>query len=76
VMDLASKNYALACEVAETQSLVKGYGETHANGLANFDLIMEHLPTILTAPEPVTRIRRLREAALAEESGTRLRALL
>jgi indolepyruvate ferredoxin oxidoreductase beta subunit len=76
VMDLASKNYSLACEVAETQSLVKGYGETHANGLANFDLIMEHLPETLAAPNPVARIRQLREAALAEESGARLRALL
>jgi hypothetical protein len=37
---------------------------------------MEHLPAILAAPDPVARIRQLREAALAEESGARLRALL
>ncbi len=76
VMDLASKNYSLACEVAETQSLVKGYGETHANGLANFELIMAELPKTLASTDPVARIRQLRDAALAEESGARLRTLL
>jgi indolepyruvate ferredoxin oxidoreductase beta subunit len=76
VMDVATTNYALACEVAETQSLVKGYGETHANGLANFNLIMAELPRTLASADPVARIRQLREAALAEESGARLRALL
>lgn len=76
VMDLASKNYGLACEVAETQSLVKGYGETHANGLANFDAIMAELPRTLLAADPVARQIALRTAALAEESGEKLRALL
>ena len=76
VMDLAGKNYKLACEVAETQSLVKGYGETHANGLANFDAIMAELPHTLAATDPVARQIALRTAALAEESGEKLRTLL
>ena len=76
IAETAEKNYALSCEVAQTQSLIKGYGETHENGLANFHLIMNALPQIMNSADPVARIKELRSAALAEENGAKLKAAL
>jgi indolepyruvate ferredoxin oxidoreductase beta subunit len=66
VTSLAKEDPALALEVAECASLIKGYGDTHALGTRNFDAIMSALP--LTAHE----VRRLREAALADDTGRKL----
>ena len=40
VLDAARRNTALAVEVAECQRLVKGYSDTHARGLANYEKVM------------------------------------
>lgn len=73
---LAGSQYALAVEIAECQRLVKGYGDTHARGMRNFKLIEGLLPQLAAKEEGVSRIRQLREAALKDEEGAQLAALL
>jgi len=65
---------ALSLEVVKCQRLVKGYGDTHARGLRNFETLMHELErnTAVNAPT----LRHLRDEALADESGERLRAAL
>ncbi|MET3515091.1 indolepyruvate ferredoxin oxidoreductase beta subunit [Pseudacidovorax sp. 1753] len=69
----APQDYALACEIVECQRLIKGYGDTHARGAASYALILSALDG---GAQDAARVRRLREAALADESGAGLRALL
>jgi indolepyruvate ferredoxin oxidoreductase, beta subunit len=71
----AQFNPQLALEIAQCQRLVKGYGDTHARGWRNFKTVMEHAVRVGTSLAPAT-LRELREAALADESGLRLRAML
>ncbi len=70
--ELAAENYALACEVAQIPRLLKGYGETHVRGMRNYDAIMTEIPRIRHAPDAASRLRKLREAAMADESGQKL----
>ena len=76
VLDCAAIDYDLAVEVAECQRLVKGYGDTHERGKANFDRIMDTLEILRDQPDAATKIRELREAALADEQGEELAAML
>lgn len=71
----AAFNPALAVEVARCQRLVKGYGDTHARGLANYELLMQAVQRAGPRLAPAT-LRALREAALADEHGHALRAAL
>jgi len=71
----AASNPLLALEIAQCQRLVKGYGDTHERGWRNFETMMadaDRLGAMLTP----SRLREWREAALADEHGERLRALL
>jgi indolepyruvate ferredoxin oxidoreductase beta subunit len=69
---LAAENYELAREVAECPRLVKGYGDTHLRGNRNFDAVMEALPRVRSMPDAAVHLKKLREAALADESGEKL----
>ena len=71
----AAVNPALAVEVAQCQRLVKGYSDTHARGLANYQLLMHTVRKAGATLAPAT-LRALREAALADEHGKQLQALL
>jgi indolepyruvate ferredoxin oxidoreductase beta subunit len=66
---------ALALEVARCQRLVKGYGDTFARGWQNFETLMGVVQRGGAALAPAT-LRELRDAALADEHGDRLRAAL
>lgn len=70
VVELAREDYELAVEVAKCPRLLKGYGDTHALGERNFDAIMTLAPKLRGN---ASAVRRLREAALADESGEKLR---
>lgn len=72
----AGSQYALALEIAECQRLVKGYGDTHARGMRNFKVIEALLPRLAAGSEGIGRVRQLREAALKDEEGAQLAALL
>ncbi|MFT4246929.1 MAG: indolepyruvate oxidoreductase subunit beta family protein [Pseudomonas sp.] len=69
---LAATHPALALETAQCQRLVKGYGDTHARGLRNYATLMAVLDRHAATLSPAT-LRELREAALADEHGNRLR---
>ncbi|MCA0424801.1 MAG: indolepyruvate oxidoreductase subunit beta family protein [Proteobacteria bacterium] len=71
VMKTAATDYPLALEIAETRGLVKGYGDTHARGYANFNALMALLPK-LSGPGAAARLAALRKAALADETGAAL----
>lgn len=70
----ATLDYALAVEIVQCQKLVKGYSDTHARGLQNFERIMRYLDE-----HPQTSaetLAGLRSAALADEHGQQLNAAI
>ena len=77
--EAARRDADLAFEVAACAGLVKGYGETHRRGKANFlailDALVENPPTA-SPSEQATAIRKAREAALADPEGKALGANL
>lgn len=75
VRDTARINPALALEVVQCQRLVKGYSDTHLRGLTNYQTLMGAVARAGARLAPAT-LRELREAALADEHGKTLRALL
>jgi indolepyruvate ferredoxin oxidoreductase, beta subunit len=75
VVQAAALNPRLAVEVARCQRLVKGYSDTHARGLKNFEALMDAVQRAGAALAPAT-LGELRDAALADEHGDRLRATL
>ena len=76
IREAAPADHALAVEIAACQGLVKGYSDTHARGLRNFQTVMSALPAVRGKPDASARLRSLREAALADESGARLESAL
>ncbi len=71
----AARDPALAVEVAQCQRLVKGYSDTHERGVRNYDTVMDAFQRAGAAIAPAT-LRELRDAALADEHGHKLRAAL
>jgi indolepyruvate ferredoxin oxidoreductase, beta subunit len=75
VGDAAKRDTALALEVADCARLIKGYGETHRRGKANFLAIVDALvenPATIAVAEQAAAIRKAREAALADPEGKHL----
>jgi indolepyruvate ferredoxin oxidoreductase, beta subunit len=72
VKDVAKTDYALALEVAECPRLVKGYGDTYLLGTRNFASLMCALPRLRQLENAATRLKVLREAALADDTGKKL----
>jgi indolepyruvate ferredoxin oxidoreductase beta subunit len=75
IAQTAAFNPALAVEIAECQRLVKGYSDTHERGLRNYEVVMAAAQRAGTTLAPAT-LRELRDAALADEHGHKLRAAL
>lgn len=76
IRSTAPRSYDLACEIAECQQVVKGYGQTHANGMRNFTAMMAVVPQLSDHPDGASRLAALRKAALADEHGAQLQAAL
>jgi indolepyruvate ferredoxin oxidoreductase, beta subunit len=72
IVQIAPRNYDLAVELAECQTLVKGYGETHERGWSSFSQISSLAPSLIGESQGAARLRVLREAALADDSGAQL----
>ena len=75
VRDAAARSAPLALEIAECARLVKGYGETHRRGKANFLAILDALVDHPATSDPAAQakaIRKAREAALADPEGKAL----
>ncbi|RQH02783.1 indolepyruvate oxidoreductase subunit beta family protein [Paraburkholderia dinghuensis] len=75
IVGTATHNPELAVEVAQCQRLVKGYSDTHARGLKNYQTVMAAVVKAGARLAPAT-LRELRDAALADEHGHKLRAAL
>jgi len=75
IAGIAPRHPELAIEVAQCQRLVKGYSDTHERGLRNYDTLMAAVQRAGTAIAPAT-VRELRDAALADEHGHKLQAVL
>ena len=73
---LAASQPELALEVARTQRLVKGYGDTHARGWANYQRIMAKLPHLQGMPHGAAQLQALNRAALHDDSGQALDHML
>jgi indolepyruvate ferredoxin oxidoreductase, beta subunit len=69
VVALARQNYPLAVELAQCPTIVKGYGETHLRGRKHFDAIMTALPKLQRSDNAAESLKKLREAALADDTG-------
>lgn len=73
---LAATNVPLATEVATCARLLKGYGDTHASGTANFNRIMEFVDDNNAGDASevnlTEKVRQLRDAALADDEGETL----
>ncbi len=74
IKKLADNDYALACEIARLQGLIKGYGETHERGFGNFQRIMAAIPYVMDRRDAAVTIANLRDAALKDEDGVALNA--
>ena len=77
VRDAAKRSVPLALEIAECARIMKGYGDTHRRGKANFLAIMDALvenPATADPDEQAKSIRKARDAALTDPEGRALSA--
>jgi len=75
IRDVQARSTTLALEITQCAGLLKGYGETHRRGLANFLAIFDALvenPATTDPVEQAAAIRKAREAALADPEGQAL----
>jgi indolepyruvate ferredoxin oxidoreductase beta subunit len=76
VTKIAQEDYPLALEIAECPRVVKGYGDTHVRGRKNFDILMSTLPKLTSSSSAAQLLKKLRDAALADDTGETLTAAL
>ena len=76
IQRLAPLQPALALEVARSQRMVKGYGDTHARGWRSFERIMAKLPQLQTMSQGAQQLKALSQAALADDTGQALEQML
>lgn len=62
----------LALELLKCRRLVKGYSDTHARGHSKFDKVIGAVALLAGRDDAADWIRRLRDAALADEDGKTL----
>ena len=72
IVERAPLHPAMALEMAKCQRLVKGYSDTMVRGRANFATLMEAEPKL----QDPAALARLRDAALADDTGGALRLAL
>jgi len=72
VIATAKEDYALALEVAELPRLVKGYGDTYILGSRNYEALIAALPILRRTNNAAGRLKALREAAMADDTGKKL----
>lgn len=68
----APGNYQLALQMVICQQVVKGYGDTHANGMRNFNKLMAAVEGLSQQSDSPAKLARLLTAALADENGIAL----
>ncbi|MGW9211539.1 indolepyruvate oxidoreductase subunit beta family protein [Embleya sp. NPDC055664] len=73
VVETASSDYALACEIVECRRVVKGYGDTYRHGSESFAILLDAARELRGRDDAATVLAGLTSAALADENGTALR---
>jgi indolepyruvate ferredoxin oxidoreductase beta subunit len=76
VQSAAGRDGPLALEIVHCQQLVRGYGDTRERGASSFAAICRIARHSVHSSTGASQIRVLREAALADDEGARLRQLL
>ena len=71
IRETAPADYDLSVEIAAAARLIKGYGDTHARGLGNFERIMAERGRLHGAAGAAVMANFIR-AALADEDGKAL----
>jgi indolepyruvate ferredoxin oxidoreductase beta subunit len=74
--DAAKSDAGAALELVQCQGLIKGYGDTFARGLKNFDVLLSVYRRCRDRSDCAAILRGLREAALKDEEGRALSAAL
>ena len=64
VKECAAANYGLACEVALSQELASGYGDTFARGQSNLGKLMACARSAMAESNAADRVRAMREEVL------------
>ena len=64
VKECAAANYGLACEVALSQELASGYGDTFARGQGNLGRVMALARSAMAEPSAAEQVRAMREQVL------------
>jgi len=68
----ACDNYDLSVEILGARRLIKGYSDTLARGLSKFDRVIGAVPLLAPRADGAAWLRRLRQAALMDETGVAL----
>src|SRR5690606_17864241 len=76
ILQTAPNDYDLAVEIVNCRRLVKGYSDTHARGQSKYQKLIRAARNLSGQANAAERLRGLRDAALADEKGTKLDALL
>jgi indolepyruvate ferredoxin oxidoreductase, beta subunit len=76
VAETARADYPLAVAVARLRGLVKGYGDTHARGVAKYEKLAALIPQLCGRSDAAARLDALLKAANADESGAALEKAL
>ena len=76
VAEFTAQDYFFAVEFAELPRVLRGYGDTHVQGKQNFEALMAVAPRLIGKADAAAVLKKLREAALGDESGQGLKALL
>ncbi|HEY3951481.1 indolepyruvate oxidoreductase subunit beta family protein [Phenylobacterium sp.] len=76
VVALAGTEPAAALELVRCQRLLKGYSDTFERGLRNVTAILDRLPALAGRGDAAEVLRRAQDAALQDETGERLAAVL
>jgi len=63
------QDYALGVEILRCRRLIKGYSDTHSRGLSKYDRVLAGVDLVAGRHDAADWVRRLREAALADEKG-------
>ncbi|MBL3698784.1 indolepyruvate oxidoreductase subunit beta family protein [Leucobacter luti] len=72
IVETAATDYDLACEIAKSARVLKGYGQTHAHGSESFTRLMAAVPELAPREDAAKALARLSKAALADEDGAAL----
>lgn len=76
VEETVSRDYDLGVELVNCRRFVKGYSDTLARGASKYQRLSDAARRLLGQPDASSRLRALREAALADAQGGELDRLL